>query len=357
MPRVISIVSGKGGSGKSLLTAVLGRAIAREGQRVLLIDLDIFVRGLTVLMFSFRRPEATKQQATVSTILGIFANQRSKSREPPSLPFEKLLIQRFLECDLLPAVERINAPLDYDDRSLSSEQFCWSALKRLLKAIGNRYDYILLDNRAGMDSLISASCRVSDIVLTVAEDDEVGRQTNANLVSFLQNKKFSKHVYSIVNKGRGIKTYSDIEDRFSHRSDFGVLGVIPFDIEVLDTFGRDSFWSQVTETLYFRAAIRAWNQLAKAEAVDQISESKYRFPPKIFMSKSQGRFTMMERMLRMYAFAFIIGGVTIWLYYQYLRGMSEFEIGSIASILFGVLALMLSTSGFQRLFYPRDTSE
>ena len=48
--KVINLVSGKGGTGKSLLTAVLGRALAREGLNVLIIDLDIFVRGLTILL-------------------------------------------------------------------------------------------------------------------------------------------------------------------------------------------------------------------------------------------------------------------------------------------------------------------
>ena len=48
--KIINLVSGKGGTGKSLLTAVLGRALAREGLNVLIIDLDIFVRGLTILL-------------------------------------------------------------------------------------------------------------------------------------------------------------------------------------------------------------------------------------------------------------------------------------------------------------------
>ena len=45
--KIINIISGKGGTGKSLITAVLGRLLAQEGASVLLIDYDMFVRGLT----------------------------------------------------------------------------------------------------------------------------------------------------------------------------------------------------------------------------------------------------------------------------------------------------------------------
>jgi septum site-determining protein MinD len=46
-PFLIDVLSGKGGTGKSLLCAVLRRLLAQEGARILLADFDIFVRGLT----------------------------------------------------------------------------------------------------------------------------------------------------------------------------------------------------------------------------------------------------------------------------------------------------------------------
>jgi septum site-determining protein MinD len=227
MAKIISIVSGKGGAGKSLLTAVIGRALGREGKDVLIVDLDIFVRGLTVLLYSFRAPSVDKK-LTVSDLLGVFSED-SQYRGPIDLDIgSDLTIEKFLEVDVLPSVERINFPLDYDDRSLSDEGFCISVLKAMIKKVEGSYDYIFLDNRAGMDSLVSASCRVSNVVLSVAEDDEVARQTDYNLVQFLQNKKIAPSVYSIVNKGRNITRAHQIDDTSNLRHNFGIAFSLQF---------------------------------------------------------------------------------------------------------------------------------
>ena len=49
--KIINIVSGKGGTGKTLLVAVLAELLSRKRAKVLLIDVDIFVRGLTCLLY------------------------------------------------------------------------------------------------------------------------------------------------------------------------------------------------------------------------------------------------------------------------------------------------------------------
>lgn len=195
MRNIISIVSGKGGCGKSLLTAVLGRALSREGKKVLIIDMDIFVRGLTILLYDFKKRQSNKKLLTVSDIFGIYA-ENSEIRKPVNYKSSELAFERFFECDVLPAVSNIGDPLDYNDKELSNQNFCDNQIKLLLNTISDEYDYILLDNRAGMDSLVISSCLNSDFVLTIAEDDDVGKQTNLNLVNFLKfNKKIKNHYY------------------------------------------------------------------------------------------------------------------------------------------------------------------
>ncbi len=41
MPTIISVASGKGGVGKSMVVSNLGLLLARQGQRVILVDMDI----------------------------------------------------------------------------------------------------------------------------------------------------------------------------------------------------------------------------------------------------------------------------------------------------------------------------
>jgi septum site-determining protein MinD len=348
---VISIVSGKGGSGKSLLTAVLGRALAREGKKVLLVDMDIFVRGLTVLLFGFARPDREGGQITVSDLLGVFS-EGSEERPPVATNKKNYMIQRFFECDLLPAVDNIAAPLDYDDRNLGNESFASNCVENLVNSVNEDYDYIVLDNRAGMDSLIAASCRSAKIVIAVAEDDAVGRQTNVNLIRFLQTRRYAKVVYTILNKARHIKSYEDLKQRALQSAEFSTLGVIPFDIEVLEDFGSDRFWVTVMQTLYFRAAIDTWNALSRTEHVTEISESKYSFPPKIFMNPRQGRFSLVERMVSIYSVLLMIGGGFSWIYLGFIRNKTEFgpEQFALMAAIVGAIMLFISVSGlFTRL--------
>jgi hypothetical protein len=316
--------------------------------------MDIFVRGLTVLLHRFRKTSTGIGTSTISDLLGIF--ERESQRRGP-VDGSNLALIRFGEADVAPAVSDVSAPLDYDDTALSEERFCYERIQSLIDQVGSRYDYIVLDNRAGMDSLVAASCRSASFVLSIAEDDDVGRQTNVNLVNFLRFKKDISRIYTVINKGRRIRDFRDVERRKEERAEFSVLGVIPFDSDVMDTFGSERFWVAVNETLYFRALIEAWNALPADAGGKEITLSRYRFPPRIFMQKSQGRFTLIERMLRLYSVLFIFAGLSAWFYPKFLRGsLDQYDLIAMVSIAVGVVSLVLSTVGLKYFFFP-GTSE
>ena len=50
MKHITALVSGKGGVGKTLLTAAFGVAEARKGKRVLLLDLDMGMGNLDLAL-------------------------------------------------------------------------------------------------------------------------------------------------------------------------------------------------------------------------------------------------------------------------------------------------------------------
>ena len=50
MARVIVVTSGKGGVGKTTVTAGLGRALAKRGKRVVLMDADLGLNNLDVVL-------------------------------------------------------------------------------------------------------------------------------------------------------------------------------------------------------------------------------------------------------------------------------------------------------------------
>ena len=55
MAQVVVVTSGKGGVGKTTSTAALGAALARAGERVVVIDFDVGLRNLDLVMGAERR--------------------------------------------------------------------------------------------------------------------------------------------------------------------------------------------------------------------------------------------------------------------------------------------------------------
>src|SRR5881392_3794989 len=55
MGKVVVVTSGKGGVGKTTSTAALGAALARGGQKVVVIDFDVGLRNLDLVMGAERR--------------------------------------------------------------------------------------------------------------------------------------------------------------------------------------------------------------------------------------------------------------------------------------------------------------
>ena len=50
MSKIIAITSGKGGTGKSSICAELGFALAKQGHRTLIIELDFGLRCLDIML-------------------------------------------------------------------------------------------------------------------------------------------------------------------------------------------------------------------------------------------------------------------------------------------------------------------
>jgi septum site-determining protein MinD len=174
MSRSILIASGKGGVGKSLLTANIGAALARMGHSVVIIDTDTGLRSQDALL--------GLENSVVYDLIDAATN-------------ECTIEQALLECPAVPRLKLLPASQFARVRALES-----GSLRKILTALKENHDFILLDAPAGIEkglrTLIKAGADES--VLITTPDDLCVRDVERTS-QILMAKSFPRP-YLIVNR-------------------------------------------------------------------------------------------------------------------------------------------------------------
>ena len=144
MSQSVLIASGKGGVGKSVLTAGLGASLAGEGASVVIVDADIGLRSQDALL--------GLENNVVFDVIDVAEKE---------CPLESAL----LECPSVPGLKLLPASQFARARALESKQ-----LKKILAALKEAFDFILLDAPAGIEkgfrNLVNAGIDRAVIVVT-----------------------------------------------------------------------------------------------------------------------------------------------------------------------------------------------
>jgi len=143
--RRYAVISGKGGVGKSVITANLAAAFALAGQRTLVIDADLGLANLDVIL-------GVNPTGTIQDVLA------------GSLAVEEALVHTRAGFDLLPAGSGTL------ENSLLTPTLA-STLQKLIDTLELRYDAILFDAGAGIGEVVLFFARLADeIVLIVTPE-------------------------------------------------------------------------------------------------------------------------------------------------------------------------------------------
>jgi MinD-like ATPase involved in chromosome partitioning or flagellar assembly len=171
--RVVSIVSAKGGSGKTLITATAAYLLTTAGKQVLVIDTDFSTRGLTLFLLgpeSEGRTLVVQQENCLSDAL--IDKLPADQLKPRSFP------RKGQQYNLILSSLRAFTSNTPDDRVLEARSTDFAReyfeyLKDVIAHFRQSYDYILIDTRGGYDFTSAAPALLSDEYVVVLEADQV----------------------------------------------------------------------------------------------------------------------------------------------------------------------------------------
>lgn len=238
--RVVSIVSGKGGSGKTMVAATMTRVLDSLGLKVLLVDADYGTAGLTYYM----------GLATVPNISVGLSGLEDESNIKEALPLYCQPMEGFSSSMFIGVGDHRRHLRDTVGRDLTGFFYEFVMAARAVA------DVVLIDCRGGIDDESLAVCHAVDDVLIVAETDTTSFQATQYLVDVLSEYGLSRKVSGfLINKVFDDPSAVARAGTASFRARY--LDSIPFDLDATKSFlvgdvpgMRGMFSSQVWHVLY-----------------------------------------------------------------------------------------------------------
>jgi chromosome partitioning protein len=174
MAKITAICNQKGVVGKTVTAVNLGIGLAREGKKVLLVDMD--AQGSLTASLGYQRPD--QMENTLATILG-----RIILDEPVS-PGEGILHQAEA-VDLLPA----NIELSGLEVTLVNTMSRETILRDYLNSVRDQYDVILLDCCPSLGMLTINALAAADQVLIPMQAHYLSIKGLEQLIRTISNVK------------------------------------------------------------------------------------------------------------------------------------------------------------------------
>lgn len=264
---IVSIVSGKGGCGKTRIATALAKFLS-EKANILLIDMDLHNQGLTTLM-------NTKNSDINYTVYDLLNSQSDN--------FEKCKLNEIHnKVYFLPSINQnanIQTNLMKIEKNYTPELIS-SKLNKLLNYLTNEYliDCVIFDNTGLPDAFSIGSSLCSNNVLIITQPDNISWKGALNFyTTFKNNDGNVDGINFIVNNIPKKYTYSNISDLFGFS--FNFLAFIPFEYGIFESFGRNPFKDEfLTNTQFYKkVGYIATKILQQMDRKDLISENMNKY--------------------------------------------------------------------------------
>jgi septum site-determining protein MinD len=216
MAKVLVVTSGKGGVGKTTSTAALGAALAREGEKVVVVDFDVGLRNLDLIMGAERRVVFD----LVNVAQGVAKLSQALIRD-----------KRLESLWLLPASQT------RDKDALTDE-----GVRDIIADLRTKFDWVICDSPAGIERGATLAMRYADEAIVVTNPEVSSVRDADRIIGMLDSKtvkaeageQMKKHVlitrYDTGRAARGeMLSMDDILEILA----IPLLGIIPESQDVL----------------------------------------------------------------------------------------------------------------------------
>ena len=205
MGQVLAVISGKGGTGKTTLSAGIAACLAAEGRRVLAIDLDIGLRNLDISL-------GMSECAPLS-----FGEILSGVYDPSQITTHPEIPNLYL----------LTAPTDR-----APEEIDPMAFQAMLDTLRQRFDWCVLDAPAGIGAGFRLATQAADRVIVVSNADPASLRDAGAAASLLLDS--AAEVKLVVNRVQA-RAYRKIKTTIDDIMDgvgLPLLGIVPEDFNV-----------------------------------------------------------------------------------------------------------------------------
>jgi len=216
MAKVVVVTSGKGGVGKTTTTAALGAALARNGDRVVVVDFDVGLRNLDLVMGAERR--------VVYDLINVVQGAAKLS--------QALIRDKRVETLYLLAASQTR-----DKDALTDD-----GVERVIGELRESFDWVICDSPAGIERGATLAMRHADAAVVVANPEVSSVRDSDRIIGLLDAKTVRAEKGDRIDKQLLITRYDaaraargemlNIEDVLEILS-IPLLGIIPESREVL----------------------------------------------------------------------------------------------------------------------------
>ena len=204
MGKVVAIASGKGGTGKSTVTAFLARALSEQGKSTLVVEADFGLRSLDLLL-----GVAQRSLYDCAEVL----QQRCRISEA-AVPVGKMglwLLSGSNDPDFVPNAQQ------------------WLGFLQLCRRC---YDYTLVDLPGGLGNMVRQSCAAADLTLAVVTPDPVSVRDCAQLSRVLLQNGVENQKLIINRVPKKLKGAIEDLDEVLDGTGIMLQGVVPYSEEL-----------------------------------------------------------------------------------------------------------------------------